>query len=200
MLKLTPGKVVDGKSEYAYVFESYGYYAPRAIYRLLSHGVRVKVASDPFFHSNGRKFDRGTILVPVAGQDKRQDQIESLINEIVTKDGIDVFAFHTGLDYKGSSLGSNSFLPLKKPMIAMIVGDGISPTEVGEVWHMLDTRFLIPVTLIPVNVLEKVSLTRYSTIILPPTVGSFSVSDGTKEKIKTWTQNGGVLIGLKNAQ
>jgi hypothetical protein len=198
-VKLNPGKVVDGKSDYAYAFESNGYYAPRAVYRLLRHGLRLKVASDPFFNSNGRKFDRGTILVPVAGQDKKQDHIESLINEIVTKDGIDVYAFHTGLDYEGSSLGSNSFLPLKKPMIAMIVGDGISPTDAGEVWHMLDERFRIPVTLLPLSVLEKASLTRYSTIILPPTVGSFSVTDATKEKIKTWTQNGGVLIGLKNA-
>ncbi len=198
-IKLKPGEVVDGKSNYAYVFETNGYYAPRAIYRLLSHGLRLKVASDPFFNSSGRKFDRGTILLPVAGQEKKQEQIEFLIKEIVSKDGLDVYAFHTGLDYEGSSLGSNSFLPLKKPMIAMIIGDGISPTDVGEVWHMLDARFQIPVTLIPLNVLEKVSLNRYSTIILPPSSGSFSVSDATKEKLKDWTHNGGILIGLKNA-
>jgi len=198
-IKMNPGKVVDGTSNYAYVFESYGYYTPRAIYRLQSHGLRLKVASDPFFHPNGRKFERGTILVPVAGQDKKQEQIDLLIKEIVTKDFIDVYAFHTGLDYEGSSLGSNSFLPLKKPMIAMIVGEGISPTDVGEVWHMLDARFQIPVTLIPLNVLEKASLNRYSTIILPPSVGSLSITDATREKIKGWTQNGGILIGLKNA-
>jgi hypothetical protein len=64
---------------------------------------------------------------------------------------------------------------------------------------MLDYQFAIPVTLIPANVLDKVSLNRYSTIIVPPTVGTFNVSEGTKEKIKTWTQNGGILIGLKNA-
>ena len=198
-VKISPGKLIDGKSEYAYVFETYGYYAPRAIYRLLSYGLRIKIASEPFFHSNGRKFDRGSIMVPVAGQDKRKDQIESIMNDIVSKDGIDVFAFHTGLDYNGSSLGSSTFLPLKKPTIAVVVGDGISPSEVGEIWYMLDNQFSIPVTLIPVNVLDKALLTRYSTIILPPTVGTFNVSEGTKEKIKTWTQNGGVLIGLKNA-
>lgn len=196
--KLIPGRV-DKKSEYAYVFESCGYYAPRAIYRLLSHGLRVKVATDPFFHTNGRKFDRGTIMIPVAGQEKRQDQIESVINEIAAKDGIEVFAFDTGLDYGGSSLGSNTFLPVKKPAIALVVGDGISPTDAGEIWHLLDNHFNIPVTLIPVNVLEKALLNRYTTIILPKTVGTFNASDPTKEKIKAWVQNGGVLIGFKNA-
>jgi hypothetical protein len=35
--KLSRGNLIGGKSQYAYVFESIGYYAPRAIYRLLSH-------------------------------------------------------------------------------------------------------------------------------------------------------------------
>jgi len=197
--KMPAGKRVGGKSEYAYVFESYGYYAPRAIYRLLNHGLRLKVASDPFFHSDGRKFDRGAIMLPIAGQEKNQDQVEFIINEIVNKDGIDVYAFQTGLDYKGVCLGSSSFLPLKKPVIAMLVGDGISATDVGEVWHMLDARFSIPVTLIPVNVFDKAALNKYTTIIMPPTVGTFSISEATKEKLKTWTQNGGVIIALENA-
>ena len=197
--KMPAGKRVGGKSEYAYVFESYGYYAPRAIYRLLNHGLRLKVASDPFFHSDGRKFDRGAIMLPIAGQEKNQDQVEFIINEIVNKDGIDVYAFQTGLDYKGVCLGSSSFLPLKKPVIAMLVGDGISATDVGEVWHMLDARFSIPVTLIPVNVFDKAALNKYTTIIMPPTIGTFSISEATKEKLKTWTQNGGVIIALENA-
>lgn len=197
--KLPAGKHIADKSEYAYVFESYEFYAPRAIYRLLSHGLRLKVASEPFFHSDGKKFERGAILIPIAGQEKSKDQIEFIINEIVNKDGIDVYAFKTGLDYKGVSLGSSSFLPLKKPVIAMLVGDGISPTDVGEVWHMLDTRFNIPVTLIPVTVFDRTALSKYTTIIIPPTVGTLSVSDAAMEKLKTWTQNGGIIIGLESA-
>lgn len=197
--KLPAGKRVGEKSDYAYVFEPGGYYSPRAIYRLLSHGLRVKVASDPFYHSNGKKFDRGAILIQVAGQDKNQDQIEFIINDIVNKDGLDVYAFETGLDYRGVSLGSSSFLPLKKPSIAMLVGDGISATDAGEIWHLLDTRFNIPVTLIPVNVFERASLSKYNTIIMPPTGGPFSINDPGKEKLKSWVQQGGNLIGFENA-
>ncbi len=197
--KLPAGKRIGGKSEYAYVFESYGYYSPRAIYRLLDHGLRLKVASDPFYHSSGKKFDRGAIFLPIAGQEKNQDQIEFILNEIAEKDGIDVYAFTSGLDYRGVSLGSSSFLPLKKPVIAMLVGDGISATDVGEVWHTLDTRFAIPVTLIPVNVFEKAALNKYTTLIMPPTTSGFSISETAKEKLKAWTQSGGVIIGLENA-
>jgi hypothetical protein len=196
---LPVGKRVGNKSEYAYVFESFGYYAPRAIYRLLSQGLMLKVASDPFFHADGRRFERGAIMLPVTGQEKTQDQIEFILNEIASKDGIDVVAFNSGLDYKGVSLGSNSFLPLKKPVVAMLVGDGISATDAGEVWHMLDFRFNIPLTLIPINVFERTQLSKYTTIIMPPTLAGFSISDGTKEKLRTWVQAGGVVIGLENA-
>jgi len=196
---MVAGKRVGGKSDYAYVFESFGYYAPRAIYRLLSHGLILKVASDPFFHSDGRKFERGAIMLPIAGQEKNPDQIEYILNEIATKDGIDIYAFKTGLDYKGVSLGSSSFIPFKKPVIAMLVGEGVSPTDAGEVWHMLDVRFNIPVTLLPLNVLERSPLAKYTTIIMPPTVTGFTISDATKEKLKSWIQAGGVVIGMENA-
>ena len=197
--RLPAGNRIGGKSDYAYVFESTNYYTPRALYRLLNAGLRIKVATDPFYHSEGRKFERGAILLTVAGQDKNPEVIEYLINEIAQKDGIDIYAFNTGLDYKGVSLGSSSFMNVRKPEIAMLVGDGISATDVGEVWHVLDTRFQIPVTLMPVEVFNRVNLNKYNTIIIPPTWGSLSASDATKEKLKTWVQNGGILIGLENA-
>ena len=193
------GKRVGGKSEYAYVFESYGYYAPRAIYRLLSHGLRLKVASDPFYHPDGRKFEAGAILLPMSGQDMAQDQVEFILNQITSEDGIDVYAFNSGLDYRGASLGSNSFLTFKKPTVAMVVGDGISATDVGEIWHMLDTRFRIPVTLLAIDVMERVTLEKYTTLIIPPTIRGFHISETTKNKIKEWAEAGGTIIGLENA-
>ena len=81
----------------------------------------------------------------------------------------------------------------------MIVGDGISATDAGEIWHLLDTRFGIPVTLLPTNVLERTSLARYTTIIMPPTMGSIGISESTKEKLKSWTNQGGTVIGFENA-
>jgi hypothetical protein len=64
---------------------------------------------------------------------------------------------------------------------------------------MLDTRFNIPLTLIPVDVFNSSSIARYNTIIIPPTSGTVRISDIAREKLKSWVQNGGVLIGLENA-
>lgn len=197
-LKMPVGRINGDKATFAYVFESYGYYAPRAIYRLLNHGIRIKVSNDVFNHASGKRFERGAILVPLENQDLSPEQVTVYIKEIAEKDGLDVWGFNTGLDYKGVSLGSSSFTALTKPTIAMVVDGGVSANDAGEMWHLLDTRFHIPVTLIPQNVLNNANLNRYNTIIFPP--GNYNViSESGKEKLKAWTQNGGVIIGFETA-
>ncbi len=195
-LKSPEGKWI-GKGDYAYVIEPHGYYVPRATYRLLSKSIRVKVATDPFF-SNGKKFDRGSLLISIDHQEKLPDQLAVYMKEIMEKDGLDVYALSTGLDYQGVSLGSPSFLALKKPEIAMLVDAGISATDAGEIWHTLDTRYQIPVTLLPISVFNTTNLNRYNTLIVPE--GSYTtITEATKEKLKAWTQAGGLVIGFESA-
>ena len=148
-VKMPTGKLIGGRSQYAYVFETHGYYAPRAVYRLLKENVSIRVATRAFHHPDGKRFDRGTILIPLAGQEKSTNEIEFIIQKIVEEDGLDVYNFHMGLDYKGISLGSGSFRPIKQPHIAILVGDGVSSIDAGEIWHLLDTRFHIPMTMPP---------------------------------------------------
>ncbi|MFN7791596.1 MAG: zinc carboxypeptidase, partial [Cyclobacteriaceae bacterium] len=165
-LKMPQGKII-GTGKYAYVIEPFSYYSPRATYRLLNKNVRVKVATDPFF-ADGRKFERGTLLIHVENQEKvSPEQLQQFMKEIADQDGLDVFALSTGLDYRGVSLGSPTFLTLKKPEIAMLVDGNVSPTDAGELWHLLDTRYQIPVTLLPVSVFNSTNINRYNTIIFP---------------------------------
>ncbi len=196
------GKIIGEAGSYAYIFETYGFYSPRAIYRLVSHGIRVKVSTNAFYHQSGKKFEPGAIMISIENQDKNPEQIEVYLREIVEKDGIDIYAFNTGLDYRGVSLGSSSFQLVKKPEIAMLVDGGgftgVSPTDAGEIWHLLDQRFYIPVTCMPISVFNTANLNRYTTIIFPAGVYN-AISESAKEKLKTWIQNGGVVIGFENA-
>ena len=197
-LTLPSGKLVGGKSPYAYVFEPHGYYTPRAIYRLLNAGVRLKVSTNPFNHTSGKRFERGSVLITLTGQNQPEQKIDFIIQEILRRDGIDVYSFQTGLDYSGHSLGSNSFRPLKKPEIAMLVGDGVTAYDAGEIWHLLDTRYEIPVTMMPLQVFNSADISRYNTIIFPQGVYN-SISESAKERLKMWIQNGGIAIGFENA-
>jgi hypothetical protein len=190
---------VGGKSNYAYALETTGYYSPRSLFKLLKHNVRVKISTANFHHESGKNFSRGTLVIPLVGQERTPEQIEYLLDDVAKNDGVDIYACNSGLDLQGASLGSNSFQVLRKPEIAMIVGDGINATDAGEIWHLLDTRFSIPVTLLPVDVFNRANLSRYNTIILPPMQGVTAISENGKEKLRTWVQNGGILIGFESA-
>ena len=196
--KIPAAKLIGGESEYAYVLEPTGYYVHRAVNRLLQHKIRVKVATEPFFHATGKKFERGSIVIPVAGQEQSEESINYIIQQIINNDGIDVYAFNSGLDYKGVSLGSGSFAIVRKPEIAMLVGDGVSSNDAGELWHLLDQRMQIPVTMLPSDAVNRTNLSKYNTLIFP--AGSYNtITESGKEKLKTWVQNGGVIIGFENA-
>ena len=158
----------------------------------------MKAATDPFF-ANDKKFERGTLMIHVENQEKiSPEQLLVYMKELVEKDGLDVHALNTGLDYRGVSLGSPTFMALRKPEIAMLVEGNVSATDVGELWHLFDTRFNIPVTLLPVSVFNSTNISRYNTIIFPEG-GYASINDGAKEKLKTWTQAGGLILGFESA-
>ena len=193
-LTFPQGQVYGGKSSYAYVFEWHGYYAPRAANRLLNKGLRLKVATSKFSLSKEQEFDRGSILIPVEGQPLSPDEIFQEMLVVSQQDGIDVHAMKTGMT-QGVSLGSNSFLSLKKPAVALVV-EGGSSYDAGEVWHLLDTRMDMKVTKLPQDRLGSSNIDRYNVMII---TGALRLSDGQLNNLKRWVRNGGTLVGTTSA-
>ncbi len=190
-----PEAKVNSKSNYAYIFEWDEYYTPKALYSILQHQLRAKVALKPF-SINGKKYDYGTILIPVENQKKTSDEIYSLLQKISKDTGVNIDAVSTGIT-KGIDLGSSYFKIVKLPKIAVLVGDGITPYDAGEIWHVLDTRYNIPITKLDTKDLDKVDLTKYTTLIMASTSGS--TLNKNHQNLKDFVIKGGVLIGYRNA-
>lgn len=193
-LSFPEGEVIGNQSNYAYAFEWHGYYAPRAANRLLSKGVRLKVATNKFEGADEKEFDRGTILVPVANQKISPYDLFEELKSIAKEDGLNIYALNTGLT-GGVSLGSNSFVTLEKPEVAMVVEAG-SSYDIGEVWHLLDTRMNMLATKLPVGRLGSAAIDRYNTIIIS---GGLNLNDSAMENLKRWISNGGTLVGTGSA-
>ena len=187
------GKIIS-KSEYAYVFSWDDYYTPRALYKLLQNNLRVKVATNKFKVGN-KNFDFGTILIPLKNQTKNVKEINKILNEITRFSGINFLGVNSSKT-TGIDLGSNSFKNITIPKIGLIVGDGVTSYDAGEIWHLLDTRYQIPVTKINSNSLSKIDLKKYNTIIFAN--GMHDYPESTVKKLKTWVEDGGNLIGFRN--
>ena len=197
-LNFPKGEVVGGKSNYAYLLEWDELYAPAAVNEMLTAGLVVKVATNTFemqAAGTNKKFDYGTILIPVNQQKDNAETIASKINAVAEKYRLKIYAVTTGNVNAGSDLGSSKFIVVTKPSVAMIVGPGVNATDAGEVWHLLDQRMNIPSTHLESSVFNRVDLNKYNTIIM---VGG-SYPDLNKDKLKTWVQAGGVLVLTEEA-
>ena len=195
------GGIIGGKAIAGYCFRWNEYSTPEALYELQRAGLRTKVATKEFsINYDGRleNFSYGTILVPMANQDMEVDRMHVLVSEVAAKTGVDMYALSTGLTPEGIDMGSSSFVPLEKPEILMFIHGSTSSRTAGEIWHMLDQRYKIPVTLCSADRLGSIDLNRYTTVILPE--GSFR-EWGEEEvaDLKRWTEKGGILIACGQA-
>lgn len=188
------GKVVGNQTNYAYVFQWHEYYSPRALNRILEMDLRTKVATSRFADRKGNNFDYGSIIVPVEGQNKSSAEIYSLMQKIAQEDGLTVFSMETGMT-EGVSLGSNSFRPIKKQKVALLVDGGVSSYEAGEVWHILDQRFHMDVSMLQVDRFSRIDLDKYTTLVMVN--GNYGNLDAAK--LKEWTTRGGVVVAYKSA-
>lgn len=184
---------VDSKSEYAYLFEPHEYYAQAAVYHLIKEGIRVKTATRKF-SINGKEFDYGTYLIPVQNQSMSSEDIYNKLLEISNTYNINFESQATGIT-SGIDLGSDYFIIVNEPKIGLIVGDGVRSYDAGEIWHLLDTRYNIPITKLDVDDLRYIDLSKYSHIILPDYNGSKLRS----EQINEYINGGGNLIAYRNS-
>ncbi|WP_420573553.1 M14 family metallopeptidase [Kordia sp.] len=190
----TPTGTVKGNGKYAFVFEWNEYYAPKALAKIRAKGLRAKVAMKPFI-LEGVRYDYGTIMIPVQNQKLNAQEIRQFLANVAKESHLNITAVSSGLT-EGIDLGSNNFNAINQPKIAMIVGDGINSYDAGEIWHLFDQRYEIPLTKLDTRRLERMNLSKYTHIILPNTN---SLSPTHTGKLKTWVKNGGTLIGYRNA-
>jgi len=191
----TKETVID-QAKLAYALDYQDLLAPAALYDLLSKGISARVAHLPFTSSTSKgehSFSGGSIIIPIAYQNKSADSVYQILKNVGTEFGIQVHALNNGFSVNGIDLGSNNIKVVKKPEIALISGG--SWTSFGEIWALLQDTYKIPVVKIREESLERIDLARYSSIIL---TGS-NYSELFASKLKDWVENGGNLISLNGS-
>ncbi|WP_405207717.1 M14 family metallopeptidase [Aquimarina sp. LLG6339-5] len=184
------------KSNYAYLMEWHEYYTPAVLYKILNSGLRAKVGMKPFSIEN-KNYDYGTIMIPIQNQRLSAEEIHAFLQNLASENHVNITGVSTGLT-TGIDLGSNQFRALSLPKIALLTGNGITPYDAGEIWHLMDQRYNIPITKLNTEYLERRNLSRYTHIILPNSWNQ-TMGKNVIDKIKSWIRNGGTLIGYRNA-
>jgi len=184
---------------YAYAFEWFDHAAPALLQSLLSSKVQARVSGGDFSAKteNGEfEFAKGSIVIPSALE--QPENLAQLLSTNAKRFNIKIHTITSGLTSKGIDLGSRNLVPVHKPEVLLVGGDGTSSYEVGEIWHYLDTRVGVPATLWDMNDLASRDLDRYTHIFFAS--GRYSsINQSTLNKIEKWVDKGGVLVGQKSA-
>ena len=195
----TSGQKIGGRATYAYIMEWGDYYAPRALYKILDSGISPLMAMKPFSITiNGEKeeFEKGSIIVPLVQRDNHsnvtKDDVHNIIRKIAAEEFINIYAVNTGLSNYGPDLGGLHRV-INIPKVAILSGKGTSAYSVGQVWHLLNEKMHIPLSLINTDNLNRTLLDNYNVLIMSD--GNFSQIDSNNVKsIKSWINRGGCFI------
>lgn len=192
------GKFNGSETDYAWLLDWRDFEASKALYALQSKKIITRVATKPFIQNiNGKpvSYPAGTIIIPNQMQSLSREEIVKELTLIAGEHKVNIIGISTGLSAGGIDMGSGKSPTVKQPKIAMLVGQGVNATDAGEVWHLLDQRLAIPATHLEISTFNRVDLSRYSTLIMVG--GAYGALN--KERLKTWIENGGVLIACEEA-
>ncbi|MCJ7468583.1 MAG: zinc carboxypeptidase [Maribacter sp.] len=188
------------KSKYAYIIDWEDYNAPAALNYLQENGLVVSSSSRPFrakVGAEGKEFGYGTLVLPVSLQKKNEEEIFALIQKAQQKFDVPMYAVNSGYNIQGIDLGSRFVTPLKKPKAVMLIGNGTSSYEAGEVWHLLDTRVHMPITKIPMRNFDRADFDEYNTMVIVS--GRYNLNEKQQAKIKDWISKGNTLVTIGSA-
>lgn len=188
------------KSDYAYIIDWDDYNAPAVLNYLQTNDLVVSSAFKPFTVNiaNGSKsLNYGSLVVPVSLQKKNIQEVYDLIQKAQNKYQVPMYAVNSGFSLKGVDLGSSNVKPLKKVKAAMLIGDGTSSYEAGEVWHLLDTRMNMPISKIPIRNFNRTNFDKYTTLVMVS--GKYNFTKKQQEEIKGWVSKGNTLITIGTA-
>ena len=203
LVELDGGMLIGGKAKSAYLMKWDRYYAPKSLYSIMDLGIRPRLTTQAFsavVDGKEVQFDRGTIVIPAYQRDAdatiTQEKIHKMMIHLAKMDHVNIYASNTASTPSGPDLGGAYQGVLQKPKVAILSGDGTSSYGVGEVWHLLNFRMGIPVSLLNAKQLSARKLSKYNTIIVPD--GFYSNLDSTDIKtLKDWVLNGGTLIATQ---
>ncbi|TGY87937.1 carboxypeptidase [Marinicauda algicola] len=187
------------ESGVAYLLDWNAFHAPRAAYRLLENGLRVRVIPDRIEIETTQgsiELAPGTLIVPVAGQTLSAQEIHALMERAAAEDGVRVHAAATSYTATGSDLGGFNVAEVERPDILLVTGEAVSAYDAGEMWHLLDHEMHMHVSMIDAGDLARADLSRYSHILLPD--GRYdALAEPLKTALGDWVSEGGVLIATR---
>ena len=186
------------REPYAYVVEWDSMDDARFLAEITHKGVNTRFTTVPF-EIDGRSFDRGTLIIPRINNEHLGNTFDAVIRTAAENHSRSLFGASTGFVTSGSDFGSGNVEYIEHPEVAILLGEGTSSLNAGEIWHYFDRQLNYPVTLIHTNSLGRTDLGRYNTLLLPSGSYRETLTESRLNELGDWVRDGGRLISFSSA-
>ncbi len=151
------------------------------------------------FEIENQTYNEGTLVITRSGNERLGDSFDKIVRAEAERLQVNLYSVSTGMSTKGSDFGSDNVAYLDAPKVAIVSGDGVSPTSFGGTWHFFDKQIEYPATIIGENTLGTVDLSKFDVLILVDGRYNKILDDKTLAKVKDWVRAGGKLIAVQGA-
>lgn len=182
-----------GERVYAFLVKGAGFNELRFMASLYDSEINIRYALKPFTN-NGTEYPRGSLIIARGDNKEAGQRFEELVTELANKNKVKLTVAKTGLSDKGIDLGSNYTSVNKKPVVALVGGEGTSAGSFGQLWYFFEQELGYPVTIIELNNISNADLGDYDVVILPS--GNYTKA---KEQLFAYAGAGGRIVAFERA-
>jgi len=161
----------------------------------MERGLAVHWA-DEAFTAAGRAFARGSLLVRRSENPGDAQEVWNRVRAAADRARVEAVGAPSGLapDTEQADLGGQHFHLLARPRVGLLSNAPVSTDGYGHLWHHLDQRVGVPVSILDAQNLGDYDLRRFNVLVLPPAYGLEGVLEGHKEALESWVEGGGTLV------
>lgn len=181
-------------SNYGYVVTYSSFSDAKLMAALLQRGIRVRFAENDFM-IKGKRYQKGSLLILRSGNERSFSSIATLLADFhANADPVESGYMESGFDF-----GSEKVHFVRKPVVALLTGNNVSPTAAGEVWNIFDQQLNYPITLINADDISSVSWKNIDVLIIPDGYYKFLGEKDGSADLKSWVKQGGKIIAMESA-
>lgn len=164
----------------------------RLVALALREGIEGRV-TDKAFTTAGRAFPRGTVVFPAgANTPEAMGRLAAIAGEV----GAHTVALDSGWVDRGPNIGSEHFVRLTLPRIAVAWDDGTSPLSAGAMRYVLEQRLGLPVVPVRTSRLARADLSEYDVLLMPEGNPASVLGEAGQRAIREFVRRGGVLVAI----
>ena len=160
---------------------------------LLSKGVKVRYAMKAFNLAD-QHFEAGALAITRADNRDLSPDLDEVVKAAGNDANVPLYAIFSGWAGNGRDLGSENFVSINKPEVALVYGDDVDDNSFGHTWYFFEQELGYPLTPVSLEQLGRMRLSDYTTLIFPN--GNYNLPDPTVKVLQEWVRQGGRLIAF----